>query len=87
MLKAVDDGHTSPLSALGFTRSKDLHGITFVLNDNIRLPGRGDSHTMIRGHPNNVESPVLGHTGEFARAFTDGEGFSLDSFHWIGIVA
>jgi hypothetical protein len=49
MLKAVDDGHTLPLSALGFTLSGDLYSITFVLNDNIRLSGRGDSHTMIRG--------------------------------------
>ena len=56
------------------TRAGDFYGIPFVLNDNIRLSGRSDSHAMICGHPDNVERPLLEHAGEFACAFADGQG-------------
>jgi len=54
-----------PLSVPGFTRLEIFCGITLVLNDNIRLSGRGDSHTMIRGHPNNVERSLSLHKKDF----------------------
>jgi len=37
------------------------------------LPGQGDFYTLIHGHPNNVECPILERAGEFARAFTEGD--------------
>jgi hypothetical protein len=54
------------------TRVGDFYGIPFVLDGSIRLSGRGDSHTMICGHPDNVEYPLFEHAGEFA-CLTGGE--------------